>query len=210
MFDLDDMIAEARRLEGDYSDSYEVVTHMSVLADALEAATEGDYHEGLEEGIKIGRAERDAATERVTENSVRHVKRLTTDLQNKRESLNDQRREFRNLLTKARAERDAATEELLKRVEEAEAQSAEDRVEWQQMKERASQRFNAYQQKKRELRQMEIRAEKAEAERDAALAAVDRVRAILSVKWRDGGVPSHWHSQLTAALDGAPEPEVKP
>ena len=29
---------------------------------------------------------------------------------------------------------DAATEELLKRVEEAEAQSAEDRVEWQQMK----------------------------------------------------------------------------
>ena len=47
---------------------------------------------------------------------------------------------------------DAATEELLKRVEEAEAQSAEDRVEWQQMKERASQRFNAYQQKKRELR----------------------------------------------------------
>ena len=26
-----------------------------------DAATEGDYHEGLEEGIKIGRAERDAA-----------------------------------------------------------------------------------------------------------------------------------------------------
>ena len=48
---------------------------------------------------------------------------------------------------------------------------------------------------------------KAEAERDAALAAVERVRAIISVKWRDGGVPSHWHSQLTAALDGAPEPE---
>ena len=76
---------------------------MRALADALEAATEGDYHEGLEEGIKIGRAER-----------------------------------------------------------------------------------------------------------AAALAAIDRVRAILSVKWRDGGVPSHWHSQLTAALDGAPEPEVKP
>ena len=70
------------------------------LADALEAATEGDYHEGLEEGIKIGRAER-----------------------------------------------------------------------------------------------------------DAALAAIERVRAILSVKWRDGGVPSRWHSQLTTALDGAPEPE---
>ncbi len=34
---------------------------MRALADALEAATEGDYHEGLEEGIKIGRAERDAA-----------------------------------------------------------------------------------------------------------------------------------------------------
>ena len=50
----------------------------------------------------------DAATERVTENSVRHVKRLTTELQNKRESLNDQRREFRKLLAKARAERDAA------------------------------------------------------------------------------------------------------
>ena len=34
-----ELIAEARRLEGDYSDNHEVVTHMSVLADALEAAT---------------------------------------------------------------------------------------------------------------------------------------------------------------------------
>ena len=34
---------------------------LTAVADALEAATEGDYHEGLEEGIKIGRAERDAA-----------------------------------------------------------------------------------------------------------------------------------------------------
>lgn len=50
----------------------------------------------------------DAATERVTESSVRHVKRLTTELQNRRESLNDQRREFRKLLADARAERDAA------------------------------------------------------------------------------------------------------
>ncbi len=59
-------------------------------------------------GLQKVSAVPDAATERVTENSVRHVKRLTTELQNKRESLNDQRREFRNLLTKARAERDAA------------------------------------------------------------------------------------------------------
>ena len=35
----EDLIAEARRLEGDYSDNHEVVTHMSVLADALDAAT---------------------------------------------------------------------------------------------------------------------------------------------------------------------------
>lgn len=122
----EELVAEARRLENDYGDSYEVMTHMSALADALEAsearvkeleaklaalqhsedangaiisvlnrldelnnggisyevyselhdlvsaipaavpdaATEGDYHEGLEEGIKIGRAECDAATER--------------------------------------------------------------------------------------------------------------------------------------------------
>ena len=109
---------------------------------------------------------------------------------------------------------DAATEELLKRVEEAEAQSAEDRVEWQQMKERASQRFNAYQQKKRELRQMEIRAEKAEAERAAALAAIERVRAAVSGhpecdRYEEGDVIScGWKSayaSVVAALDGAPE-----
>ena len=44
-------------------------------ADALEAATEGDYHEGLEEGIKIGRAERDAAVaaiERVRDVAMKH------------------------------------------------------------------------------------------------------------------------------------------
>lgn len=38
MIDLDDMIAEARRLENDYGDSYEVMLHMSELADALEAS----------------------------------------------------------------------------------------------------------------------------------------------------------------------------
>lgn len=106
---------------------------------------------------------------------------------------------------------DAATEELLKRVEEAEAQSAEDRVEWQQMKERASQRFNAYQQKKRELRQMEIRAEKAEAERDAALAAIERVRAEANAyaKQPDVMEPCGAVAQsILLALDGAPEPET--
>lgn len=101
---------------------------------------------------------------------------------------------------------DAATEELLKRVEEAEAQSAEDRVEWQQMKERASQRFNAYQQKKRELRQMEIRAEKAEAERAAALAAIDRVHDTLSLHNPNGRLVK----EVLAALDGAPEPDDDP
>lgn len=116
---------------------------------------------------------------------------------------------------------DAATEELLKRVEEAEAQSAEDRVEWQQMKERASQRFNAYQQKKRELRQMEIRAEKAEAERDASVAALERVRAIHApevVGIHEGygeevwcpTCKHHYPCPTVAALDGAPEPEPEP
>ena len=98
-----ELIAEARRLEENYGGRYEIMTHMSALADALEAATEGDYHEGLEEGIKIGRAER-----------------------------------------------------------------------------------------------------------DAALAAVERVRAILAVPWKEGGIPERWHRQLVAALDGAPEPEEKP
>lgn len=51
MIDLDDLIEEARRLEGDYSDNHEVVTHMSVLADALESV----------------RAERDAALARIAE-----------------------------------------------------------------------------------------------------------------------------------------------
>lgn len=32
-----ELIAEARRLENDYGDNYEVMTHMSALADALEA-----------------------------------------------------------------------------------------------------------------------------------------------------------------------------
>ena len=104
---------------------------------------------------------------------------------------------------------DAATEELLKRVEEAEAQSAEDRVEWQQMKERASQRFNAYQQKKRELRQMEIRAEKAEAERAAALAAIERVRVVAFGHGKGAEDLPVDRDALKAALDGAPEPEVK-
>lgn len=103
---------------------------------------------------------------------------------------------------------DAATEELLKRVEEAEAQSAEDRVEWQQMKERASQRFNAYQQKKRELRQMEIRAEKAEAERAAAIAAIERVRVVAFGHGKGAEDLPVDRDALKAALDWAPEPEV--
>ena len=106
---------------------------------------------------------------------------------------------------------DAATEELLKRVEEAETQSAEDRVEWQQMKERASQRFNAYQQKKRELRQMEVRAEKAQAERDAALAAIERVRAEADAYAEQPDVMELCGAvaqALRTALDGAPEPET--
>lgn len=101
----------------------------------------------------------DAATERVTENSVRHVKRLTTELQNKRESLNDQRREFRKLLAKARSEC------------------------------------------------------------DAALAVVERIRQVVSGhpecdRYEEGDVIScGWKSayaSVVAALDGAPEPEVKP
>ena len=34
----EELVAEARRLENDYGDSYEVMTHMSALADALEAS----------------------------------------------------------------------------------------------------------------------------------------------------------------------------
>ena len=106
---------------------------------------------------------------------------------------------------------DAATEELLKRVEEAEAQSAEDRADWRQMKGRAAQRFNAYQRKKRELRRMEIRAEKAEAERAAALAAIERVRAEADAYAEQPDVmePCGAVAQaLRTALDGAPEPEA--
>lgn len=92
----------------------------------------------------------DAATERVTKNSVRHVKRLTTELQNKRESLNDQRREFRKLLSK----RDRIIDGL-------------------------------------------------RAERDAALAVIERVQENLSLHNQNGRLVK----EVLAALDGAPEPE---
>lgn len=110
----------------------------------------------------------DAATERVTENSVRHVKRLTTELQNKREALNDQRREYRALLSK----RDRTIDGL-------------------------------------------------RAERDAALAAVERVRALVT-EWKHEGPSGPFPDRiaidvgveviepLLAALDGAPEPETAP
>ena len=53
---------------------------------------------------------------------------------------------------------------------------------------------------------------KAEAERDAALAALERVRALETFSITDS-YPA-WtavdHDDLLAALDGAPEPEVKP
>ena len=101
-----ELIAKAKKLvdeakaDGMSSVAYSVLKR---LVDALEAATSERA------------AVPDAATERVTENSVRHVKRLTTELQNKREALNDQRREYRALLSKRdrtidglRAERDAA------------------------------------------------------------------------------------------------------
>lgn len=48
------------------------------------------------------------------------------------------------------------------------------------------------------------------AERDAALEAIERVRKILAVPYERVGVPEYWHKQFVAALDGAPEPEVKP
>ena len=53
-----ELISEAR---GAFKATNASASLIARLADALEAATEGDYHEGLEEGIKIGRAERDAA-----------------------------------------------------------------------------------------------------------------------------------------------------
>ena len=59
MIDLDELIAEARRLEGDYSDNHEVVTHMSVLADALEAA-------GAERDAAVTEVERVRAIHRPT------------------------------------------------------------------------------------------------------------------------------------------------
>lgn len=62
------------------------------------------------------------------------------------------------------------------------------------------------------LGDMTERAQKAEAERDAALAAVERVRALEAFSLTDSYLA--WtvvdHGDLLAALDGAPEPEVKP
>ena len=93
----------------------------SVIAEVIEyhADTIGSHYDGCykHHAVCLAVKLRDMLREpggtsdpnRVTENSVRHVKRLTTELQNRRESLNDQRREYRKLLAKARAERDAAT-----------------------------------------------------------------------------------------------------
>ena len=52
---------------------------LTAAADALEAATEGDYHEGLEEGIKSGRAERDAALARIAELEAKHPEGWSTE-----------------------------------------------------------------------------------------------------------------------------------
>ena len=46
-----------------------------------------------------------------------------------------------------------------------------------------------------------------EAERDAALAAIERVRAVVK-QWSPA--ESYGRDEVLAALDGAPEPEVKP
>lgn len=55
------------------------------------------------------------------------------------------------------------------------------------------------------------RAEKAETERDAALAAVERVRAAVDGPHpANSGLDSFTLAHVSAALDGAPEPEVKP
>ena len=55
---------------------------------------------------------------------------------------------------------------------------------------------------------------KAQAERDAALAAIERVRAIHEQhpRWPDkcGGCDGYYPCATAAALDGAPEPEEKP
>ena len=195
------------------------------LADALEVrqpSEEGEYILRLIEtikqtggsvevsGVKImpcdefGRtaAVPDAATERVTENSVRHVKRLTTELQNKRESLNDQRREFRNLLAKARAERDAANRELTEAIRLTVEYVGYDMLpaiegwDWYDaLVKYAPEVAQAFADKP-------IHFPKS-AERDAALAAIGRVQETLSLHNPNGRLVK----EVLAALDGAPEPE---
>lgn len=104
----------------------------------------------------------------------------------------------------------AAVLDLIARVKAAEEQSAEDRSEWVEMKIRTSQRFDAYQRKKRELRRMEI-------ERDAYKARLDAVRALADdvVNLHVGKISTHsagchtWHiecmaARILAALDGDP------
>lgn len=116
--ETEELIAEARRLENDYGDNYEVMLHMSELADALEAY-------------------------------------------------------------------------------EARYESAEhDRLYWRRL-----------------FRTMRKRAEQAEAERDAALAAVERVRDLASSlrgRYAENSDAAYFTSQFLAALDGAPEPEWEP
>ena len=190
MTDMDDLIAEARRLENDYGDNYEVMTHMSALADALEARQpSGDDREvlarllaaqdGEEWDRLVGTAE--YARNRYLRKSGAILDRMPS-------------------LSRATVP-DAATEEAFKKAEVFDKAVALS-----------------------ERRQTLL--EEAEAERDAALAAIERVRAIHfeDIAYADdsyGPEPrpdnyerhycsedgEDWPCPTIQALDEAPEPE---
>lgn len=201
MIDLDELIAEARRLEGDYSDNHEVVTHMSVLADALEAAarvpvqgepececwpTEEKYH-----FVHFGATEPGSAIEFNPE-CPQHGETLEKIVSDYAAALYTME-ETVERLSRATVP-DAATEEL-----RADKMTAEEAIE------SVLKRPGMYGLvPKNEHRSMK-------AERDAALAAIERVRAVVkSIRFLaalppfDEGntVMNATADDIVAALDG--------
>ena len=175
----EELVAEARRLENDYGDSYEVMTHMSALADALEAS---------EARVKELEAKLAAVPDAAGVDAV--LNRLD-ELNNYGISY-EVYSELHDLVSAIpTAVHDAVTEVL-------DAHRCDESAE------------RAY---KRTIR--------AEAERDAALEAIERCRGVLA-SWKsvqasnreqfESGnpgmiVPIDCVGGLSAALDGAPEPE---
>lgn len=221
----EELVAETRRLENDYGDSYEVMTHMSALADALEAS-EARVKE-LEAKLAALQHSEDA------NGAIISVLNRLDDLNNGGISY-EVYSELHDLVSAIPAAApDAATEreraelwrsldwmlwgvgmgdvfrepladKMVAALSDAEFDQAQDLIRWWDERRGGPRERNLF---------VGIKAE-----RDAALAAIERIRQAVSGhpecdRYEEGDVIScGWKSayaSVVAALDGAPEPEEK-